>query len=41
MFVHFQVCGVVEVVRVFFAIWPVILAYFTSKEEKKLSGWGG
>jgi hypothetical protein len=41
IFLHFQVRCVVEVVRSFFSILPIILAYFTSKEEKKLSGSGG
>jgi hypothetical protein len=38
MFVHLQVCRVVGVVRSFFAILPIILAYFSYKEGKKLSG---
>jgi hypothetical protein len=38
---HFQVRGVVEVVRSFINIVPIIVAYFTSKQENKLSSPGG
>jgi hypothetical protein len=40
IFVHFQVRGVVEVVRSFITLLPIIVAYFTSKEETKFSGPG-
>lgn len=40
LFVHFQLRGVVEV-HSFITILPIIVAYFTSKEERKFTGPGG